>query len=376
MSIKLVTVHSKKQLKAFIDFKHELFKDDPNYVPELFIAQRDMLTKGKHPSHAHIEFKLFLAYKGEEICGRIAGIYNKNHNEFTGQKDGFFGFFDTTNDFKVAEKLLMAALGFLRSKKSNKIVGPVDFSTNDPAGLLIEGFDSPPQIMMTYCKPYYQNLLERFGFKKQMDLLAYWISIDAVPERVYALATNIEARLKRRGVIIRTVNMKKFKEEVVAIRKIYNQAWDKNWGFVPMTDEEFDYLANDMKLIMDKDFLLIAEKHGEPIGFTLTIPNLNEVMIDVKRGRLLPTGIFKLLFNKSKIKSLRVITLGVLEEHRMLGIEVCFYVQLLKKAKEKGYIGGEASWILENNEMMNRGLKNINSKEYKKYRLYEKKVEA
>lgn len=374
MAIKIIKVSSKKQLKAFIDFKHDLFEGDPNYVPELFIAQRDMLTKGKHPSHAHIDFELFLAYKGNKICGRIAGIYNKNHNQFTQREDGFFGFFDSINDYEVVEELFKAALGFLNSKKINTLVGPVDFSTNDPAGLLVEGFDSPPQIMMTYAKSYYKDLLEQFGFKKQTDLLAYWVSVDAIPERVIKLASNIEERLKRRGVTIRTVNMKNFKQEVVAIREIYNQAWGKNFGFVPMTNDEFDYLAKDMKLILDKDFLLVAEKNGQPIGFTLTVPNLNEVMIDVKRGRLLPTGIFKLLFNKSKIKSLRVITLGVLEEYRMLGIEVCFYVKLLEKAREKGYIGGEASWILEHNEMMNRGLKNINSKEYKKYRLYEKKV--
>ena len=228
--------------------------------------------------------------------------------------------------------------------------------------------------MMTYSKPYYRDLLKKYGFVKQMDLLAYWFYIDTIPERVVTLAEIIEQRLERNNIVIRTINLKDFKKEVANIRDVYNSAWDKNWGFVPMTDEEFDHTAKDMKLIMDKDFVLIAEKNGEPIGFTLTVPNINEVMVDVKRGRLFPTGIFKLLFNRSKIKSLRVITLGVLEEYRTLGIEVCFYVRLMKKAREKGYIGGEASWILENNEMMNRGLKNINSEVYKKYRLYKKEV--
>jgi hypothetical protein len=374
MAVKLLTVRNKKQLKEFIDFPHDLFNGDTNYVPELFIAQRDMLTKGNHPSHVHLEFELFLAVDEGKICGRIAGIYNQNHNKVTGHQDGFFGFFDTIDDYNVAKKLLDAAGDYLSNKNVNNIIGPVDFSTNDPAGLLVEGFDKPPQIMMTFAKPYYQELIERHGFQKQMDLLAYWFDIDTIPKRVVALAESIEQRLKRNGVTIRTIKMKDFKNEVIKIKEIYNQAWDKNWGFVPMTDAEFDYVAKDMKLAMDKDFVLVAEKDGKLVGFTLTMPNINEVLIDVKRGRLLPTGIFKLLFNKKKIKSLRVITLGVLEEYRTLGIEVCFYVSLMKKAKEKGYIGGEASWILENNEMMNRGLKNIESKVYKKYRLYHKEV--
>ena len=333
-----------------------------------------MLTKGKHPSHEHIDFQLFLVYQGDKICGRIAGIYNENHNEFTGNKDGFFGFFDVIDNQEAAEKLLNAAADYLSNQQVDTIIGPVDFSTNDPAGLLIEGFDSPPQIMMTYGKPYYKRLLEENGYSKQMDLLAYWFDIDTIPSRVVSLAENIENRLQRNGIKIRTVNLKEFKEEARKIKEIYNSAWDKNWGFVPMTEKEFDYLAKDMKLIMDKDFALVAEKEGKLIGFTFTVPNINEIMIDVHKGRLFPTGIFKLLFNKSKIKSLRVVTLGVLEEYRTLGIEVCFYVRLMKKAKEKGFIGAEASWILENNQMMNRGLRNMNSKVYKKYRLYEKSV--
>lgn len=371
MGIKLITVKTKKQLKQFIDYPHELFKDDPNYVPELFIAQKDMLTKGNHPSHAHIDFQLFMVTENDRIIGRIAGIYNSNHNSFTGNKDGFFGFFDVENNYGAAKKLLNAAADYLSAYDVDKIIGPVNFSTNDPAGLLIEGFDKPPSIMMTYSKPYYQEILERYGYGERMDLLAYWFGTDYIPDRVKALADNIESRLKRNGVTIRSINLKDFKNEVNKIREIYNRAWDKNWGFVPMTDAEFDYVAKDMKLAMDKDFVLVAEKEGKVVGFTLTMPNLNEVLIDVKKGRLLPTGIFKLLFNRKKIKSLRIITLGVLEEYRTLGIEVCFYVRLARSAHEKGYIGGEASWILENNEMMNRGLKNIKGEIYKKYRLYE-----
>ncbi|MEM6965351.1 MAG: hypothetical protein AAF573_11340 [Bacteroidota bacterium] len=372
--IKIIPVETKRQLRQFIDFPHELYQADKNYVPEIFMAQRDMLTRGKHPSHAHITFQLFLAYSGEEIVGRIASIHNQNHIDYTQRNDGFFGFFDAIDDDQVSQALFGAAFEFLKSKGIENVIGPVNFSTNDPLGTLIKGFEASPQIMMTYNKPYYGSLLENVGFVKKMDLLAYWFDIATIPDRVLALAKKIEERLNRNGITIRTINLKDFKNEVKKIKDIYNQAWDKNWGFVPMTEKEFDYVAKDMKLLMDKDFVLVAEKDKKLIGFTLCLPNLNEVLINVKKGRLFPTGIFKILFGKSKIKSLRVLTLGILEQYRSLGIGVCFYARLTEKAKEKGFVGGEASWILETNDMMNRELKNIKSEVSKTYRLYEKSI--
>lgn len=371
-SIEVIRVQGKKQLKQFVDFPHELYKGDRNYVPELFIAQRDMLTKGKHPSHDHIDFELFLAYSNGKLCGRIAGIFNQNHNDFVNHPDGFFGFFDVIDDYAVSKSLLDQAFAYLKAKNVKQVIGPVNFSTNDPAGLLVDGFERPPHIMMTYNKPYFLNHLEQYGFVKKMDLFAYWFDIDTIPTRIQKLAKNIEARLQRNNIIIRSINLKDFKNEVNSIKEIYNHAWDKNWGFVPMTDKEFSYVAKDMKLIMDKDFVLVAEKEGKPIGFALALPNINDVLIDVKRGRLLPTGIFKLLFNKKKIRSVRVLTLGVLEKYRALGIEVCLYSRIREEAKKRNFIGGEASWVLENNEMMNRELKNIGSTIYKTYRLYER----
>jgi len=372
--IKIVLVQNKRQLKTFIDFPHDLYQSDKNYVPELFIAQRDMLTKGKHPSHEHIDFELYLAYQEDKVVGRIAGIYNQNHNDYVQQQEGFLGFFDAIDHYQVAKKLFDRAINFLKSRKVNRVIGPVNFSTNDPAGLLIDGYQHPPKIMMTFNKSYYPAFFAKYGFNKKMDLFAYWFDVDTIPKRIATLAKKVEERLQRKGITVRKINLKDFKNEVTKIRTVYNQAWDKNWGFVPMTEKEFDYVAKDMKLLIDDDFVLVAEKEGKAIGFALALPNINDILIDVKRGRLLPTGIFKLLFQKKKIKSVRVLTLGVLEEYRKLGIEVCFYTRLQQKAKERNYIGGEASWILENNEQMNRALKNINSQVYKTYRLYEKEI--
>ena len=372
--IEIKQVVTKKDLAAFVDFPHILFEGDKNYVPELHIAQRDLLTPGKHPFHNHSKLQCFLAYKNGKIVGRIAAILNNNHNDFTKRKDGFFGFFDLYNDSEVAEKLITEAKNWLLNEGVNTIIGPVNPSTNEPTGLLIDGFDSPPVAMMTYNKPYYQSLLEANGFEKKFDLLAYDLPTVAVDKRTIQLKEVLRKRFESRNIVVRNINLKDFKNEVQKILTIYNAAWHANTGFVPMTDEEFRYLAKDLKMILDKDFCLIAEKEGKIIGFALAIPDINQVLIKIKRGRLFPTGIFKLLLGLKKINYVRVLALGVNEEFRKAGVEAYFYAEIIQKAIDKKISGGEASWILENNEMMNKGLKNLNATIYKRYRIFEKAI--
>lgn len=372
--IRIASVDSKKELGQFIDFPHELYRDDKNYVPELFIAQRDMLTPGKHPFHEHATVKLFLAYSDERIVGRIAAIHNRNHNSFTGRSDGFFGFFDCVNDLPTAELLVAEASSWLKLQGADCLIGPVNFSTNEPCGLLVEGFDRPPMAMMTYNAPYYENLLVKTGLRKKTDLLAYELEVSNSNDRSIKLLDTLQARLKRQGITIRKVNLKNFKEEAVKIKEVYNSAWDKNLGFVPMTDKEFDYLANDLKLILDPNFCIVAEKDGKFVGFALGIPDINQILIKIKRGRLLPTGIFKLLFQKKNITRLRVLTLGVLEGYRKMGIEACLYGTIIKNTYGTKITGGECSWMLEDNYLMNHAIEQINAKLYKRYRLYEKEL--
>ena len=354
--IRLTSVESGKELGKFIDFPHDLYRDDKNYVPELFIAQRDMLSPKKHPFHEHAELKLFLAYSNERIVGRIAAILNRNHNNFTGRKDSFFGFFDCIDDQSTANLLIEQASSWLKSLGAEHIIGPVNFSTNDPTGLLVEGFDRPPMAMMPYNAPYYEKLLLEAGFRKKTDLLAYELEVSASNDRSIKLLDTLQSRLQRNGITIRKVNLKKFKEEVVKIRDVYNSAWDKNLGFVPMTDKEFDYLANDLKLILDPNFCLVAEKDGKFVGFALGIPDINQILIKIKRGRLLPTGIFKLLLQKKNITRLRVLTLGVLEGYRKMGIEACLYGGIIKNTYGTKITGGECSWMLEDNYLMNHAI--------------------
>lgn len=370
----LVKVSGKKALAAFVDFPHELYADDVNYVPELFIAQRDLLTPGKHPFYEHSEIQLFLLYDEGKIVGRIAAINNNNHNKVYESKDGFFGFFDCINDATVAKQLFEAAQDWLRQKGLTKVLGPVNFSTNEVCGLLIEGFDGPPVAMMPYNAQYYLPLLEQIGFQKNVDLRAYRYTAGNYSERSVKLLDRIEERLMRNDIILRKINMKKFKEECNAVREVYNKAWDKNLGFVPMTDKEFDYTANDLKMILDPEFCILAEQHGKIVGFALAIPDINQILIKIKRGRLFPTGLIKLLANKKKIDGIRILLLGVVDGYRKMGIEACLYGRIIKHFKAKNMKYAEASWTLDHNDLINKPIEDIGGKLYRKYRILEKAI--
>ena len=359
-----------EKIKEFIDFPHDLYAGDPNYVPELFIAQKDMLNPKKHPFYEHSKLQLFLAYKDRKIVGRIAAIRNNNHNQFTGNKDGFFGFFESINDYEVAKLLFDAAADWIRKEGLQAVIGPCSFSTNEIFGWHIDAYDLPPMISIAYNKDYYPGFADRYGFTKNTDHFAYYLSDQSVSEKSMRVSEAFETRLKAKGITIRTVNMKKFKEEAEKAHQVYNAAWGKNTGFVPMTYNEFMHLCNDMKTVMEPELCFVAEHEGKFIGFSFSFPDINQVLKDVKRGRLLPFGIFKLLFDRKKINKMRIVVLGVIEGYRKLGIEACFYARTISYAKKNGIIGAEASLILENNEMMNQGLVNINAHIYKTYRVY------
>jgi len=370
---RIVTVSSKKELAAFIDFPHDLYKDDPYYVPELFIAQRDLLTI--HPFHKHNTVQPFLAYDGDRIVGRIAAILNNTHNEYNKANDGFFGFFDCVNDKEISTLLFATATKWLKDKGiTGKLMGPVNFSTNEPCGLLVEGFDSSPVLMQTYNFPYYADLLEYAGLKKDVDLIAWHWDGNNYDDKSVRLLDALTGRLKRNNIVIRKVNLKDFKNETVKLREVYNSAWDQNTGFVPLNDEEFDYLAKDLKLILDPDFALVAEQDGKIVAFGLALPNYNEIFKTIKKGRLFPTGIFKLLFGKKSIKSIRIYALGVVDGYRKMGIEAVLYGTIIKNYTARGFEWAEAGWTLENNTMINEAIIAIKGDPYKKYRLYQKPI--
>lgn len=373
-TVVITNVKTKSDLRQFIDFPHDLYQGDPNYVPMLFMEQEALLNKKKSPFFQHSDAEYFLAWKNGKIVGRIAAIKNNNHINFTGNKEGFFGFFDVINDFETAKILLDTAKAWLSKEGLTKMLGPANFSTNETVGLLIENFDEPVFIMMTYNYPYYAELLEKYGCVKNIDLLAYIIETDKASQELLDFGEKLEKRLAERGITIRKINMKKYTEEIERFLPIYNQSWSENTGFVPMTEAEVKQIGKDLKAVIDPDFIYFAEKEGEIVGVSLTIPNVNEVQIKLKRGRLFPFGVFKLLLGLKKIKSVRVLALGTVPQYRRLGIDACFYIRNIKTSKEKGIVRGEGSWILENNQMMNKALLNINGYVYRKYRIYEKTI--
>ena len=369
MSIKIIPAEG-KLLKKDIDYPHELYADDPQYVPELYMAQKDMFSRKKNPFFEHAEVESFLAEKDGKTVGRISAILNHNYNEYHKCTVGFFGFFDVVNDYDVAKTLLDTAVAWCRNKGCDAILGPTNFSTNDTAGILIDGYHEPAKIMMSYNKPYYRDLVEQYGFEKDIDLYAYILYTDKASEKSIRLAQSLEERLNRQGIIFRNINLKNFKSEVAAIREIYNDAWANNWGFVPWTDAELDHLAKELKLIANSNWIYMAEDKGKPIGFGLTLHDVNEVTKTFKKGRLFPFNVIKLLRKKNKTRFVRILALGVKNEYRRKGIEAIFFAKNILQARKENVVAGEVSWVLENNIEMNVSAKKLNSELYKTYRIY------
>jgi hypothetical protein len=369
MSLVIKKVETKKDRKIFVKLLWKIYKSDPNWVPPLIMDKLSMIDKEKHPFYKDAEMEMFLAEKDGEIVGRIAAIVNFNYNKFHNEKTGFFGFFEAINDQDVANKLFDTTKDWLKSKGMEVMRGPMNPSTNYEIGILINAFDSPPVIMMTYNPEYYLKLIDNYGFVKSKDLYAYQLKYETtVSDKLKRVAEVVQ---KRRNFKIRSVNMKNFDEEIKIVKEVYNNAWSPNWGFVPYTEAEFDHLAKDLKMIVEPSLVLIGELDGKPVGFSLTLPDINQILIKNPSGRLLPTGIFKLLFGKKKITGGRIIVLGIVRDHQKLGLDAAFYYETWKRAAEINIKTGEASWILEDNVMMNRAAELMSGNLYKKYRIYD-----
>lgn len=366
--IEIATVGDKKALKEFIEFPYRLYRDDPFWVPPLRIAVKELLDRGKHPFYANADAEFFLATREGRTVGRIAAIIDRTHNRVHDEKAGFFGFYESENDAELAGQLLERARGWVRQRGAEFVRGPVNPSTNYECGMLVEGFDYSPQIMTTYNPRYYPDLMDGTGLRKAKDLLAYASSPQALEaKKIERVATRAQAS---NGFTVRPINMKKFDAEVMAVWEVYNKAWERNWGYVPMTREEFFAMGKEMKQILKPELVLIGEVEGRVVGFALALPDVNQALKPAG-GKLLPTGLFKILYYQRLINSVRVLALGVLEEYRTAGVAAAFYATLLHNARKLGYSGCEMSWILEDNKLMNRSLMAMGAKRYKTYRIYE-----
>ncbi|HEY8278890.1 MAG TPA: N-acetyltransferase [Bdellovibrionota bacterium] len=380
-NLKLVSFEpgeNKSEYKKFIELAWTLNKSDPNWVSPLRLSVQDNLDTKKNPFYQHAKIRLWNAYKDGKHVGRIAAIVDKAHNDFHQEKTGFWGFYEAIDDASVSEALFREAEAWLKSQSMEISRGPANPSLNHECGMLISGFDTPPYLMMTHNPQSYPAAVEKQGYKKAKDLLAFNLR---APEKFEAkMQAMAEMAIAKGAFTFRPINMKDFDNEIMLIKEIYNAAWEKNWGFVPMNDEEFLHMARSMKDIVWPDFCLIAMAGGKPIGFSLALPDINQVLKNIPNGKLLPFGIFKLLRgikpSSKKINRLRVITLGVRREWRSSGVGSVLYFETYKKAREFGLWGGEASWILEDNKDMLTPIMLFGKvPPYKTYRIYDKNLQ-
>jgi hypothetical protein len=371
MGLSLVTVRDQNTLREFIRFPWSVYQNDPYWVPPLIREEKKLFNPACHPFYQHARVELYLVQdERHHLLGRIAAIVNQNHIKFHQEQAGFFGFFESVNSVEVAQVLLKAVREFLQAQGMELMRGPMSFSTNEQCGLLIEGFNSSPVFMMPYNPGYYPELIEACGLTKAKDLYAYEADRSIqVPEKMLRVAERIKAKEE---IVVRNLVMKNFAQEVNIIKEVYNKAWSYNWGFIPMTDEEFSHMAQELKQVVIPDFVFIAEVKGQPAGFSLSLPDYNYALKHLN-GRLFPFGLAKLLWYSRRIKTLRLITLGVIKEYQKRGIDTIFYLETIKKGLEKGYQKAELSWVLEDNDLMNRAILSLGGRLYKKYRIYETK---
>ncbi len=371
MGVEIRPVQSRAERRTFIRFPWKIYAGRyPAWVPPLLSEERKRIDPKKSPFFGHGAVQLFLAYRDGRTVGRIAAIENSLHNEFHADNVGFFGMFESVEDPEVAGALLDRAAEWVEGRGLDRLRGPMNFSTNEDCGLLVDNFDDPPMVMMPYNPPFYEGLLTGWGLEKVKDLLAHKGTVTKFDrDRIEQL----ERRIKRSEprVSVRSLRMDRFDEEVDLVRELYNAAWEKNWGFVPMTDAEVDHMAKQLKPIVDPDLALIGELHGEPVGFALALPDVNQAIRHLN-GRLFPFGILKLLWHMRRINGIRIITLGLKPEYRKSGLASLFYFEIFKRATGKGHTWGESSWVLEDNHPMLSGLEKMRFWRYKTYRLYEK----
>jgi hypothetical protein len=376
-SVTIRPVRSRRELKRFVKVPFRLHRESEQWVPPLVFERMQFLDRRKNPWFEHGEAEFFIAERDGEAVGRISAHADSRWDEFQGGKDAMFGFFETAEDPEVARALFDAATEWAAGKGRERILGPMDFTTNDEIGILIEGFERQPMILEPWHPPYYQQLIEAEGFAKAMDVLMWELRMGELKEGEKfdpSIHEAAEKALHDEGITIRNMRKSDMADEVRRFMDVYNEAWGDNWGFVPITDAEVEFQAKNLKQVLDEEWTFMAEKDGEVVGAALTLPDINQVMAKLD-GRLLPFGWAKFLLGKRKIDRLRVFALGVKHDYRHTGVAAGLYLEHIKMAALPDKIHwGEMGWILETNKPMNRAMEGMGGKIVKKYRLYERSL--
>jgi len=370
--LQIVNVSGRRDLDRFIKLPYRLHRGTP-WVPPLIIERREFLDREKNPYFQHAEAEYLLAVRDGEVVGRITVQIDHRWDEYQGGSDAQFGFIDSIDDPEVFRALFDAAEEWARAKGRKRMIGPMDFTTNDECGLLIDGYDLHPMILEPWHPPYYREQIEALGYGKAMDLQMWDLQVGTLAEgemftpMIHAAAEEME----KHGVIVRNMRRRELDKEIARFMEVYNEAWGKNWGFVPITDAEVEFQAKNLKQILSEEWAMIAERDGEILGAALTLPDINQVLKKMN-GRLLPFGWLKFLLGRRKIDQVRVFALGVKPEHQHLGIAAAFYIRHLETAKRTGVGGGDQGWILETNKPMNKAMEGMGGTVVKRYRLFEK----
>ncbi len=335
---------------------------------------RILLSPAKNPFFQHADAEYFLAERDGEVVGRIAAVHNRLHNETHGDRVGFFGFFEVVDDQAVADALFATAGEWLAARGLDTMRGPASFSVNDECGLLVDGFESPPTLMMPHNPPYYVRIVEAAGFVNAKNLLVYQAGDEdrlvPVPER---LDRAVDMVLRRNGLRIRPLDVGRFDAEIEVVKRLYNEGWERNWGFVPMTDAEIDHLAEQFKPVVVPDMVPFLERDGEIVGFAVALPDLNVAFRRNRRGAFIP-GLLRALWmlKRRRISRLRIMLLGIRPEYRGKGLDAALYHWIWTRGGQLGFSWGEAGWILEDNPVMNAALEKMTFRVYKTYRLYDR----
>lgn len=370
-------VSSRRDLKAFVDFQYDLYRDTPAWIAPLRRDLFHVLDSKKNAFFEHGAIHPMLAYDdGGRVVGRIAAIVNGMHLKKYDDGNGFFGFFETIEAYEVAEALLDAAEAWLKEQGLRGVRGPTNPSMNDTAGLLVDGFDREPSVLMPYNAPYYESFLQRFGFERAMTMWAYYIHKNYVTTD--KLERGVELIRKRNpGITLRTLEMDRFDEEARTILHIYNDAWSGNWGHVPMTEAEFGQLARELKQIVDPNIIFILEDDGRPVAFSISLPNVNQLLRHVRDGRLLPLGLPRMLAYAKfgGLYECRTPLMGVLRAYQGRGLDAVLNLAIIQEGPKLGYDASEMSWVLDSNMRLRNALESFGGVVDKEYAMFEKSLQ-
>ena len=366
-------VRTRRDLRRFIGFPYHHYAGSPFWVPPLRVEQSEILNPRKNPFFEHGRMELFLAVDGENnVVGRVASILNGEHLRVHKDDAGFFGFFECEEKYETAAALLDAAAAWAKAQGLRSLRGPTNPTLNDSSGLLVSGFDRVPSILMTYNYPYYEEYLTRWGFERVMKLWAYYIHRKHVRFDRLKRGADI-VRRRNPGLSLRTLDMSRYEEDVQIVREIYNDAWYQNWGFVPVTDAEFAHLAASMKQVVDPRICYFVLLNEEPVGFTISLPNINPALQRLPNGRLFPFGLAKLLLltKFARVNEIRMPLMGVRRQYQRRAFDVLPVLETIEKGPLYGYHACETSWILDSNHIQKNLLASIGTAVDKEYALME-----